>query len=194
MDDSESVEGQVFEQALNAALIDDNVPAFANAAMPGDKPTAREALNRPQSEEWQNSMQAELDALRRKEVYDGPMEAPRGANVVRSQWVLKKKRDENNEVKSLKSQIVAGRNTQVYGVDYNETSLPTIHLSTLRFLMAFAAKHGYAMESIDFDNAYLNSNLDIAIYMRQPPGFEVPGKEQWVLHLKKALYGLKQAG
>ena len=30
--------------------------------------------------------------------------------------------------------------------------------------------------------------------MRQPKGFEVPGKECSVLHLKRAIYGLKQSG
>ena len=31
------------------------------------------------------------------------------------------------------------------------------------------------------------------MYMEQPPGFEVPGKEDWVMKLMKSIYGMKQA-
>jgi Reverse transcriptase (RNA-dependent DNA polymerase) len=31
------------------------------------------------------------------------------------------------------------------------------------------------------------------VYVQQPEGFEVKGKEDWVYKLKKTLYGLKQA-
>jgi len=35
--------------------------------------------------------------------------------------------------------------------------------------------------------------LDKQLYMEQPQGFKVLGKEHKVLHLKKAIYGLKEA-
>ena len=47
---------------------------------------------------------------------------------------------------------------------------------------------------MDFDSAYLNGDLDEDIYVRQPEGFEVQGKEHLVCKLKKSIYGLKQAG
>jgi hypothetical protein len=31
------------------------------------------------------------------------------------------------------------------------------------------------------------------MFMEQPPGFEVEGKEDWVLRLLKSIYGMKQA-
>ena len=31
------------------------------------------------------------------------------------------------------------------------------------------------------------------MFMDQPPGFEEPGKEDWVMKLMKSLYGMKQA-
>jgi hypothetical protein len=47
---------------------------------------------------------------------------------------------------------------------------------------------------IDIEKAYLNASLAETVYMQQPEGFVVEGKETWVCRLKKALYGTMQAG
>ena len=49
------------------------------------------------------------------------------------------------------------------------------------------------LDSMDISSAFLNGDLDEEIYMSQPEGFAVPGKEHLVCRLKKSLYGLKQS-
>ena len=46
---------------------------------------------------------------------------------------------------------------------------------------------------MDVKTAFLHEDLEEEIYMRQPKGFEVKGKENLVCKLKKSLYGLKQS-
>ncbi|GKF18320.1 putative RNA-directed DNA polymerase [Tanacetum coccineum] len=46
---------------------------------------------------------------------------------------------------------------------------------------------------MDVKTAFLHGDLDKEIYMEQPEGFQVKGKEDYVCRLQKSLYGLKQA-
>jgi hypothetical protein len=46
---------------------------------------------------------------------------------------------------------------------------------------------------MDVKSAFLNDDLKEEVYVHQPLGFAIPGKEGKVLRLRKALYGLRQA-
>jgi hypothetical protein len=46
---------------------------------------------------------------------------------------------------------------------------------------------------MDVKSTLQNGDLKEQVYVHQPPGFVIPGKEGKVLRLHKALYGLRQA-
>ena len=46
---------------------------------------------------------------------------------------------------------------------------------------------------MDVKTTYLNAEIEEEVYVEQPDGFIVHGKESHVCRLQKALYGLKQA-
>jgi len=52
---------------------------------------------------------------------------------------------------------------------------------------------GWKINQIDVKTTFLNGIIEEEVYIEQPRGFEVKGKESHVYGLKKALYGLKQA-
>ena len=69
-------------------------------------------------------------------------------------------------------------------------------LASIRTVLAIAAELDLELHQIDIKGAYLNGELtdEEQIYMRRPPGYEIPGLAQKVCHLLKTLYGLKQSG
>eukprot|EP00253_Pinus_taeda_P017386 PITA_17386 len=60
-------------------------------------------------------------------------------------------------------------------------------------LISLAAHKQWSIHHMDVKSAFLNGYLEEEVYVEQPQGFEVEGKENNVYKLKKALYGLKQA-
>jgi hypothetical protein len=46
---------------------------------------------------------------------------------------------------------------------------------------------------MDVKMTFLNGIIEEEVYIEQPEGFEVQGRDSHVCRLKRALYGLKQA-
>ena len=78
-------------------------------------------------------------------------------------------------------------------LDYEETFAPVVRFESVRTLIALSAKYGLRLEQLDVTTAFLNGELEQEIYMSQPEGFVVPGKENYVCKLKRSIYGLKQS-
>jgi hypothetical protein len=59
--------------------------------------------------------------------------------------------------------------------------------------MALVAHYNLELHQMDVKTASLNGDLDETVYMAQPKGFVMKGKEKLGCRLKKSIYGLKQA-
>lgn len=95
-------------------------------------------------------------------------------------------------VERYKARLVAKGFTQREGIDYNETFSPVSCKDSFRIIMALVAHYDLELHQMDVKTAFLNGDLEENIYMAQPKGFVVEGKEHMGCHLKKSIYGLKQ--
>jgi hypothetical protein len=88
---------------------------------------------------------------------------------------------------------VAKGYTQREEIDYNETFSPVSCKDSFRIIMALVAHYDLELHQMDVKTAFLNGDLDETVYMAQPKGFVVEGKEKLECRLKKSIYRLKQA-
>jgi ABC-type Na+ transport system ATPase subunit NatA len=104
-----------------------------------------------------------------------------------------KKLRHDGTIDKYKAQLVAKGYTQKKGGDFFGIYLPVARMATIQVLLSLAASYGLLVHQIDVKTAFLNGELDKEIYIDQPDGFVVKGKEQKVCKLIKSLYSLKQA-
>ena len=92
---------------------------------------------------------------------------------------------------NAKSRLLVRGFKQCKGVDFSETLDPTVSSSCVRLLSAIACECGLDVCHFDVDQAFVQSNLEEAAFLRLPKGCgDLSGK---VVRLNKSLYGLKQA-
>ena len=66
-------------------------------------------------------------------------------------------------------------------------------MESIHVFLALVAQEGWRVHHMDVKSTFLNDDLNEEVYVRQPPGFAVVGREAKVYRLRKALYGLWQA-
>lgn len=154
--------------------------------------TVSEALNGPDADQWHKAMQQEMDSLHKHDVWN-LTELPEGRKAIGSKWVFRVKYNADGSMERLKARLVAQGYSQRYGVDYDETFSPVVRFESLRTVAAMSVKQGLKLHQMDVTTAFLNGDLEEEVYIKQPEGFAVKGKEHLVCKLNKSLYGLKQS-
>ena len=65
-------------------------------------------------------------------------------------------------------------------------------MASIRVILDLVARLNLEVEQMDVKTTFLHGDLNEEIYMQQPEGFEVSGKNL-VCKLKNSLYSMKQA-
>lgn len=166
---------------------------------PDDPQSFDEAMARSDAAKWVEAIKDELKSITELEVWSlVPRSIPKseGRKILKGRFVFHLKRDENGVIVRWKVRFVVKGFAAVKDVDYKKTTSPTMRLESYHVVVHVAAAMGWAIHQVDIKTAFLRGRLPKGehVYMEQPIGFEVPGKEDWVLKVVKGLYGLPNAG
>ena len=121
------------------------------------------------------------------------MSRPKGKSFVTSRWLYKTKYVANGNIKKHKAQSVARGFSQIEGADYDEMFTLVARYTYIQSIIDIAVEMGWRIHQMDVKTVFLNGFIEEEVYIEQPQGFEVLGRESHVCLLRKALYGLKQA-
>lgn len=155
-----------------------------------DPATINEALSGKNAEHWQCAINDEMSSLQANRTWS-LVDLPTGRKAIANKWVFKTKIGGDGRIDKFKARLVIKGCAQREGIDYEETFSPVVRYSTVRYLIALAAKYDMDIDHMDAVTAFLQGDLKEEVYMQQPIGMEDGTKR--VCRLNKSLYGLKQA-
>jgi hypothetical protein len=109
-------------------------------------------------------MVKEYDSIVRNDVWDV---VPRlvGKSVVTSKWLYKTKIATDGSVEKHKARFVARGFSQIEGVDYDETFAPVARYTSIRTIIAMAAKMGWRIHQMDVKTTFFNGFIDEEVYI-----------------------------
>ena len=137
-------------------------------------------------------MQEEMSSFHKIDTYE-LVTLHEGIKALKNKWVLKLKKDGDWKLVKHKDRLVLKGFGQKKGIDFDEIFSPVVKMTSIRVALGLVASMDLELEQLDVKTAFLHGDLEEEIYMEQPEGFEVKGKDDMVCKLKKSLYGLKQA-
>ncbi|KAL8104982.1 hypothetical protein AgCh_028950 [Apium graveolens] len=157
----------------------------------GEPQCYSEAVQVNDSVQWKSAMDEEMSSLEKNETWS-LTELPAGKKALHNKWVFRIK-EEHDGSKRYKARLVVKGYQQKKGIDYTDIFSPVVKMTTVRIVLSIVAAEELHLEQLDVKTVFLHGDLEDDIYMVQPEGFQVAGKENLVCKLIKSLYGLKQA-
>ena len=105
-------------------------------------------------------------------------------------------KEEDGGKKSYMDRLVVNGFVQNKGIYFDEIFSPVVKMTSIRTILSLVAVglvavEYFHLEQLDVQTTFLHGDLEEDIYMQQPQGYEVKGKENLVYRLKKSLYGLE---
>ena len=156
-----------------------------------------ESQQRPDCKHWKEATIRELNTLAKNESWWDVVKSkiPSGVKILPSRFVYRVKFNKLGEILKYKARLVVKGYAQIFGQDYFATFAPVAQLTSLRLLLIICAQLNLTTFHIDFEAAFVQSNIDTDIYVSYPHGYKVKNKhgETLFMKLRKSLYGLKQA-
>ena len=168
---TDQVKPQVFEYKILAA--DVIVPQ-----------SIKEVYGNPHEEQWLKAMDDEHLCWLENEVFE--LVAPIGNEQVLGGHFRYSIKTDGQYVTRFKARYVVDGSEIEEKPDHS----PVVSMEAIRALLAWAATNKKHVHTIDFDVAFLNSEMTEEVYTKQMPPYELPDRRNMIYRLKKWSYGL----
>ena len=141
---------------------------------------------------WRQAIDSKINSIEKNKTLS-LSELPTRAKRIGVKRVYKTKYNEHGEIDKHKACLVAKCYSEKHEIDYTEVFTPITRMDTVRIIIALVAQKGWKIFQLDVKSSFLYGELSEEVYIEQPRGYEMKGREHLVYKLHKALYGLKQA-
>ena len=122
-------------------------------------------------------------------------EAEGPGDIVRSNSTTSRRDNPTPDEYKVSARLVMLGFMQRKGVDFKETWSPTVPWKLIRIILALWTIFDWDLaEKKDLKQAFNSTDMEEEIFIEQPPGYAVKGKESWAMRLRKSLPGGKQCG
>lgn len=117
--------------------------------------------------------------MHKNKTYD-LVELPKGRKALKKKWVFKLKNEDDKNKMRYKARLVGKGFGQKKGVDFDEIFSPIVKMYSIRTILGLVTSLDLEIEQLDLKIAFLHGDLKEEIYMEQPKGFLMKGKEHMV--------------
>ena len=99
--------------------------------------------------------------------------------TLKNKWVFKVKVEEHNLKPMYKARLVVKVFGQRNSIDFDKIFYPVVQMSSIRTVLGLIDSLNLEIDQINVKTTFLHGDLDKEIYMEQPEGFKVEGKENF---------------
>jgi hypothetical protein len=126
-----------------------------------------------------DAMTEEYQSIMKNDVWE-VVPRPKNKDVVSSRWIYKIKHGADGSIEKHKARFVVRGFSQKEGIDYEETFAPIAKYTSIRTIIALAAKMKWKLHQMDVKTAFLNGVIKEEVCIEQPQGFEVEDRKTYV--------------
>jgi hypothetical protein len=120
-----------------------------------------------QKKEWADAMTEEYQSIIKNDVWE-IVSRPKSKDVVSSKWLFKIKHATGGSIEKYKARFVALGFSQNEGIDYEETFAHVARYTSIRTIIAYAAKMKWKLHQMDVKTTFLNGVIEEEVYIEQP--------------------------
>jgi hypothetical protein len=157
----------------------------------GEPECYEEAMQVDTKKKWEQGMKEEMDSLVNNQTWD-LVKLPAGKKELKNKWVYKLKEEDGGK-KRYKARLVVKGFAQKKCIYFDEIFSPVVKMTSIMTILSLVVVEYLHLEQLDVKTTFLHGDLEEDIYMQQPQGYEIKGKENLVCILRNRLYGLKKA-